>query len=159
MKKIRLEQPSTVILRVTLTLIGLAVLALCVLWVPAVIGTFQPGGYDPILLSLYIPAVPFFIALLQSSKLLSLIDAKRAFSVSSVEAFRAIKACALIICGFFVVTLPYVFYVADKDDAPGVVAIALILAFLSFVIGTFAAVLQKLFQNAVRLKSENDLTV
>ena len=55
--------------------------------------------------------------------------------------------------------MPYVFYLADMDDAPGLVAIGLVIVFASFVIGAFAAVLQKLIQNAVEIKSENDLTV
>ena len=55
--------------------------------------------------------------------------------------------------------MPYVFYVADQDDAPGVVAIGLVIIGASFVIATAAAVFQKLVQNAVDIKSENDLTV
>jgi hypothetical protein len=59
----------------------------------------------------------------------------------------------------FAAGMPYIFNVADKDDAPGVVAMALVIIFASLVIGVFAAVLQKLLQSVVAIKSENDLTV
>lgn len=48
---------------------------------------------------------------------------------------------------------------ADKDDAPGVIVIGLVIIFASIVIGVFAAVLQKLLKEAIDIKLENDLTV
>lgn len=154
-----MKRGSTIFLRGVVIVIGLVVLALCVFGLPYAIGSIEWGGYDPILLGLYVPAVPFFFALHQSLKLLNNIDNNQAFSQVSVNAFRNIKYCALIISGLFVAGMPYIFHVADKDDAPGVVAIGLVIIGTSFVIATSAAVLQKLFQNAVDIKSENDLTV
>jgi hypothetical protein len=55
--------------------------------------------------------------------------------------------------------MPYIVYVADKDDPPGATAIGLVIIVASCVIAVFAAVLQKLLQNAIEIKSENDLTV
>ena len=55
--------------------------------------------------------------------------------------------------------MPFVIYVADKDDAPGAVGIGLVIIFASLIIAVFAAVLQRLLQNAIDIKSENDLTV
>jgi hypothetical protein len=55
--------------------------------------------------------------------------------------------------------MPYIFYVGDRDDAPGAVAIGLVIVGASFVIATFAAVLQKLLESGRKIKSENDLTV
>ena len=49
--------------------------------------------------------------------------------------------------------------VADKDDAPGAVGFGLIFILASIVVATFAAVLQKLVQNGLDMKSENELTV
>jgi hypothetical protein len=49
--------------------------------------------------------------------------------------------------------------VAERDDAPGIILIGLVIIFASMVIGVFAAVLQKLLTNAIEIKSENDLTV
>lgn len=147
------------VLRLTIVLLAVIVLSICFFGLPRVIGTIQMGGYDPILIGLYIPAVPFFFALYQAVKLLGYIDKNQAFSKPSVSAFRSIKYAAASISGLFAAGMPYIFYVADKDDAPGVVAIGLVIIFASFVIMTFAAVMQKLVQNAVDIKSENDLTV
>lgn len=154
-----MKPSSTLFLKSVVGLIGAFVLFLCVYAIPLTIGSIDLNGYDLILLGLYIPAVPFFYALYQSVKLLNNIDKDKAFSLSSVNAFRSIKYCALTISGLFIAGMPRIFYVADKDDAPGVVLLSCVIIFASFVIATFAAVLQKLIQNAVDIKSENDLTV
>lgn len=159
MNKKIIRQGSTFVLKSVIILIGLIVLAICAFLLPVGITTDQTGYYWPILLGLYIPAIPFFYALYQALRLLNLIDKNDAFSEFSVSALKNIKLCALIISGLFSAGMPYIFYAADRDDAPGVVLIGLVIIFSSFVIATFAAVLQKLIQNAVDLKSENDLTV
>lgn len=154
-----MKKSSTIFLKSTVILIATLVLFLCVCAIPRVVGSVDLSGYDPILLGLYIPAIPFFFALYQAMRLLSYIDKNDALSRPSVDAFRNIKYCALVISGLFVAGMPYTFYIADKDDAPGVVAMGCIIIFASFVIATFANVLQKVIQNAVDIKSENDLTV
>ncbi|MDB5176319.1 MAG: hypothetical protein JWM81_1177 [Candidatus Saccharibacteria bacterium] len=150
---------STTILRATILLIGLIVLALCVFALPAGIWSDESGWYGPILIGLYVTAIPFFFALYQALALLSYIDNNDAFSVLSVKAFRHIKYCGIIISLLFAAGMPYVFYVANKDDAPGVAALGFVLVGASAVIAAFAALLQKLIQNAVDIKLENDLTV
>lgn len=147
------------LLKVVILLIGLGVLAICTFLLPAGIANDKTGYYWPILLGLYVPAIPFFFALFQAIKLLGFIDKNQAFSESSVKTLKNIKFCAIIISSLFAVGMPYIFYAADRDDAPGVVLIGLVIIFASGVIATFAAVLQKLIQNAVDLKEENDLTV
>ena len=154
-----MKQSSTFFLKAAVLLIGVIVVSICVFALPRVIGTVSMGGYDPILLGLYIAAIPFFIALYQALKLLSYIDKNKAFSHSSIAAIKKIKYCAVMISLLFIAGSPYIYHVANKDDAPGVVAIAMVITGASFVIATFAAVLQKLFQNAMDIKSENDLTV
>ena len=154
---------STVILRIAIYLIGAAVLTLCVFLLPILIGNELGQGndfdYGPIMLGMYIPAIPFFWALYQGLKLLKLIDENKAFSAAAVQALRKIKQCALIISGLYALGMPYIFYVADKDDAPGVALIGFIIIGASFTVATFAATLQKLLRNAIAIKKENDLTV
>lgn len=157
-----MERGSTVFLRGVVILIGLVVLGLCAIGLPMLIKselTTSDFDYGWIFIGLYVPAIPFFFALYQALKLLDYIDNNQAFSELSVHAFRNIKYCALTISGLFAAGMPYVFYVADRDDAPGVALIGFVIIGASFVIATFAAVLQKLVQNAVDIKSENDLTV
>lgn len=154
-----MKQGSTLFLRGVIVLIGLAVLALCIFALPAGISTDNTGDYRPIFLGLYVPSIPFFFALYQSMKLLSYIDKNQAFTPLSVAAFKYIKYAAISIGALFMAGMPYIFQVADADDAPGVVLVGLVIAGASFVIATFSAVLQKLVQNAVDIKAENDLTV
>lgn len=154
-----MKQGSTLFLRGVIFLIAMAVLALCIFVLPPVISSSGAGDYRPILIGMYIPAIPFFFALYQTLKLLSYIDKKKAFSPLSVKALKDIKQCAIIISILYMAGMPYIVYVADRDDAPGVVGIGFVIIFASCVIAVFAAVLQSLLQNAIAIKSENDLTV
>lgn len=157
--KATIEKSPTIFLRLVVYSLGLVVLGLCLIALPMGLASDNTGYYKPILIGLYIPAIPYFIALYQALKLLDNIDKKQAFSESSVSAFNKIKLCALSISALFLLGSPYVYYAADRDDAPGALLINLVIIFASFVIGVFAAVLEKLVQNAVEIKSENDLTV
>ncbi|HEX8226681.1 MAG TPA: DUF2975 domain-containing protein [Candidatus Saccharimonadales bacterium] len=154
-----MKRGSTILLKSVVVMIGLFVLGLCIFALPAGISSDNTGYYRPLIMGLYVPAIPFFYALYQAIKLLDLIEKNKAFSDTSISALKNIKLCALAISGLFTAGMPYIFMVGDRDDAPGVVAVALVIIFASFVIATFAAVLQKLIQNAVDIKSENDLTV
>ena len=154
-----MSQRSTLFLKVVVVLIGVTVLVLCLFALPIAIISEKAGYYRPLLLGMYVPAFPFFIALYQSLKLLNFIDKKKAFSELSVRALGNIKYCAIAIAALYAAGMPYIIYVAGKDDAPGVTAIGLVIVFASIVIATFAAVLGKLLQEVLDIKSENDLTV
>lgn len=154
-----MNKGSTLFLKLVVCLIGAIVLALCVFALPSGINSDKTGFYSPILMGLYVPAIPFFLALYQSMKLLSAIEKNKVFSKQSVDALKKIKYCAIAISTLFAAGMPYIFYAADRDDAPGVAALGFVIIFASFVIATAAAVFQSLMQKAVDLKSENDLTV
>lgn len=154
-----MKKSSTLFLKGVLVLIGLSALAVGVFALPVGIRGDETGLYRPIAIGLYLPMIPFFYALYQAWKLLTNIDMNKAFSDLSVTALKNIKYCAGIITAAFVVGMPYLFHVGDRDDAPGVIAVALVIIFASFVVAVFAAVLQSLMQSAIDIKSENDLTV
>jgi len=149
---------STLFLKAVICLIGLAVLALCVILLGVSLSG-NAGMYLPILLGMCVTAVPFFFALFQGLLLLNYIDKGTAFSEQSVTAIRNIKLSAGGISICYALAMPYIAYIADKDDAPGAIVIALVFMFAPLVTAVFAAVLQMLLQNAIDLKSENDLTV
>jgi hypothetical protein len=108
---------------------------------------------------MYVSVIPFFVALYQAFKLLSYIDKNQAFSELSIKPLKTIKFCAMTISGLYVVILPFVYLVAELDDAPGLIIIGMVPTFASMVIAVFAAVLQRLLQEAIDIKSENDLIV
>ena len=139
-------------------LIGFAVLAVCVI-IGGVSISGNAGVYLPILLIMGVAAIPFFFGLYQGLLLLSYIEKGTAFSELSVKAIKNIKHCAFTISVLYAAGMPYIIYVADKDDAPGAVVIGLIFIFAPLITSVFAAVFQKLLQSAIDIKSENDLTV
>jgi biotin transporter BioY len=111
------------------------------------------------MIDLYGAALPFYIALYQAFKLLGYIDQNKAFSDTSVQVLKNIKNCAVAISAMFVIGMPLFYLMAERDDAPGIIVIGMIIILASMVIAVFAAVLQKLLNEAIELKSENDLTV
>ena len=151
---------STLFLKLVMILLGLAVLALCVLVLPEGLRhTHNWDGYRPLLLAMYIPVMPFYIALYQGYRILQNIDHNQVFSTSSIAALNTIKNCGIVIGGIYALGLPYIFYVAQMDDAPGVVLLGLVFTFAPLAIAVFAAVIRKQLQKTLAIKSENDLTV
>ena len=153
---------ETLFLKIAVVIIGLpiaAILAYLTYDLITVQKTKEFLLFIPMVVVLYLAAIPYFIALYQTIKLLGYIDWNNAFSQLSVQALNIIKRCAVTINGLFIVDLPFLFHIADVDDAPGIVLFSLIIIFASIVIAVFAAVLQKLLTNALEIKSENDLTI
>jgi hypothetical protein len=160
-----MKRSSTIFLQVVIVLIGIGALAL-MLWEPHLEGRnahatlFEIYFKDPFLAYAYIASISFFMELYQAFKLLGYIGRNEVFSQRSVRALRTIKYCAMALVAFIVGAEAYIFIVQrGKDDIAGGVAIGLGMIFLSAVIGTAAAVFERLLQSAVDIKSENDLTV
>ncbi|HDR7354922.1 DUF2975 domain-containing protein [Bacillus wiedmannii] len=160
-----MKQGSTLFLKTAIILIGIPVFALCIFLIPN-IGNYAAELYPDIayikylvLINLYATAIPFYFALYQAFKLVSYIDKGNAFSKLSVRALKKIKQCAITISVLYVIGMPLFYLVAERDDAPGIIIIGMILIFASMVIAVFAAVLQRLLKDAIDIKSENDLTV
>ncbi|WP_316569396.1 DUF2975 domain-containing protein [Neobacillus sp. YIM B06451] len=158
-----MKRGSTLFLKTAVMVMGIPVLALGIFGLYWLVRNPANPDYAhilyPIVAGMYISVIPFFVALVQAFKLLSYIDRNEAFSQLSVKALRNIKFCAMTISGLYVIVLPFVFMVAELDDAPGLVIIGMVPIFASMVIAVFAAVLQRLLQEAINIKSENDLTV
>ncbi|RIW32015.1 DUF2975 domain-containing protein [Bacillus salacetis] len=156
---------ETLFLKAALVLLGLPILAACVLGLPMVAMEAAEHDYEAltwlyaIFVVMYISAIPYFAALYQSYRLLTYIDKNNAFSDLSVSALKKIKLYAAMISILYAAGLPFFYMMAEIDDAPGVILIGMVIIFASVVIGVFAAVLQKLLRNAIDIKSENDLTI
>ena len=160
-----MKQVSTLFLKATLFVMGGLVLAFCIFAIPAIgngVGVEWPRlAYlkYPILIGGYVSAIPFFVALYQAFQLLNYIDRSVAFSELSVKALRYIKYCGVAMCGIYLAGMPIAFQIAQADDAPGLIILAMLLAAAPVVIAVFAAILQKLTQHALDIQSENELTV
>lgn len=161
-----LKKGSTLLLKVTLIFMGLIVLLIAAFALPGFINgaraefPYAPNAAIGIVIVLYIVILPYLFVLWQSWQILVLIDQNKGFSLFSVAAFRKIKLASLIggvllLIGF----VPLLFPIADEEDAPGLLIYGFLFACIPIVVSVFAAVLEKLFQNAVDMKSENDLTI
>ena len=161
-----MKRGSTLFLKIAVFLMGIPVLALCIFLVPEIAkeaAEYYPEWTYlkyPVLIAVYVTAILFFIVLYQALRLLSYIDKSKAFSELSVRALKYIKYCAIAISILSVVAImPFIYVVAEDDDAPGLIILGMVIALAPTVIAVFAAVLQKLLKEAIGIKSENDLTV
>jgi hypothetical protein len=156
---------ETLFLKLAVIFIGLPILALCVIVLPLIARDAAAGSKEMayvlygILFVMYVSAIPFFMALYQAFALLNLIDRNNAFSELSVKALKNIKHDAAAISILYVLGLPLFYVVGEVDDAPGAILIGMLFAFAPMVVSVFAAVLQKLLQNAIDIKNDNELTI
>jgi hypothetical protein len=158
-----MKRSSILFLRFVLSLIAIGVFAFMV-WFPQAEGRAVNLDLisiytDPFIIYCYIASVPFFIGLYQAFKLLNFIDANKAFSQGAINTIKYIKFASLSLIVFIVLAMFYIRFFAHGDDPAGPTALGIIVTFAIAVIATASAVFQKLLQNAVDLKSENDLTV
>ena len=158
-----MKRSSTIFLQVVIVLIGIGALAL-MFWEPHIEGRnahatlFEIYFKDPFLAYAYIASIPFFVALYQAFKVLGYAGQNKVFSQAAVTALRTIKFCAIAILGFVAVSVIFLPFGDPEDRPPGVV-MRILITFGSIVIATAAAMFERVLQNAVDMKSENDLTV
>jgi hypothetical protein len=158
-----MNKGSTLFLKTVILFIAIGVLA-GMLWFPQTEGRATNLDLisiytDPFIFYMYIASLPFFGALYQAFKLLGYIEQNKAFSQISVNALRNIKNCAIALSVLVAGADAFIILSHGNDDAAGALMVGFVVIFASFVIATAAAVFQKLLQNAVDLKEENDLTV
>lgn len=158
-----MKRGTIISLKLAIFVIGIIMLGLCVIWLPWMAGStaemYPAFAYlkFPVLIGMYITAIPFFAALYQSLKLLRYIESGNAFSELVVISLKHIKHCAMGIIILYIIGL--FFLVSQSALHPGIAIIGLAIIFGAFIIAVFAAVLQELLRNALEMKSENDLTV
>ena len=98
------------------------------------------------------------MALYHASKVLGYAGQNTLFSQQAVKALRTIKHCAFAIIGFVAVSVVFMIF-AEDDDRPAGLFMRILIAFPSIIVATAAAMFERVLQNAVDIKSENDLTV
>lgn len=154
-----LERSSTLFLKLILLVLSLAVLTFCGFLLYQITQSDSLGDYQPILIGVLISTIPFLYVFYQAYNLLNNIDANLSLTDSSVNSLRIIKVCSFLISLMYLMGSPFIFNVAQQDDAPGVVLINIILIMGPFSVGVFTYILQKLLINAIGYKSENELTI
>ena len=115
---------------------------------------------DPFILYGYASSIVFFVALYKAFKLFGYIGQNRVFSLSSLETLKSIKYCAIVLCVLIMIAGLYIKIFHNKEDDPaGFLALCIVATFGSIVVATTAAIFEKILQNAIDMKSENDLTI
>lgn len=160
-----MKRVSTIFLQIVIFLLGLGVFAFLLLE-PQLEGRnvnatqFEIYFKDPFLAYIYLAFVPFFVGLYQGFKLLGYARRDEIFFPHSVRALRIIKYCALITAAFIFGAEIYIFiFIRGTDDVAGGVMMGAFIILMCAIIGTAAAVFERILQNGVALKSENDLTI
>jgi membrane-associated protease RseP (regulator of RpoE activity) len=145
---------STFFLKTVAFLIGVAVLAVCIYWLPQAAirdAKMRPGDYSiyPLLICAYGVCITFSVALYQAYKLLSYININNAFSELSLKSLKVIKKCAftMIIFILFLIVYLRVFAMFTGEDAAGPIALGLIGILVTAIIAAIIDVLQKPIKN------------
>ena len=159
-----MKRISTIFLQAVIVLISIVALAILI-WFPLTEGRATNLDlfsiyFDPFILYGYATSIAFFVALYKTFKLLGYIGQNNVFSSNSVKTLKSIKYCAVVLSILIVTAGLYIKIAHDKEDDPaGFLAICIVTTFVSIVVATAAAIFEKLLQNAVDMKSENDLTI
>ncbi|RYX78660.1 DUF2975 domain-containing protein [bacterium] len=160
-KRLHNMNSSTTVLRLALMCIGLFILGVCIFVLPRELYLELTTDFDYgfLFLIMYVTTLPFYFALYSIARLLTYVDKKMIFTRASVKAIRHVKLCAYSISAVYALGMPYIFTLGDADDAPGIVLLGFMVVLSSFIIATVAGIVQKLVEDALLIKTENDLTV
>lgn len=159
-----MKRVSTLFLQVVVVLIGIVALAILIR-VPLTEGRAVNLDLfsiysDPFILYGYAASIAFFVGLYKAFRLLGYIGQNRVFSSDSVGALKSIKYCAIVLSILIVIAGLYIKIAHHKDDDPaGFLAMCIVTTFASIVVATAAAIFERILQNALDMKSENDLTI
>lgn len=149
-------------------LMGVSVITVCGVLLPELareeaVGKTNPPESTPLLIGAWEISIPIFFALYQVLRLLSYVEKNEAFSSKSVKALQYIKYCGIVYSVLIALSAITVIVwgksIDPSEDVTPVISIGFIFIFTSSIIATFMAVLQRLLQNAIDMKSENDLTI
>jgi hypothetical protein len=157
-----MQRNSTIFLQIVIVFIGIGALAV-MLWEPHVEGanahaTLFQMYFNSFVVYAFISSIPFFAALYHAFKVLGYVRQNKIFSQATVNSLRIIKYCALAIIGFVAVSVIFMIG-GDREDRPAGLFMRILVTFPSIIVATAAAICERILQNAVDIKSENDLTV
>jgi hypothetical protein len=159
-----MKRISTLFLQAVIVLIGIVALAILIRFPltegrAANLDLFSIYS-DPFILYGYAASIAFFVALYKAFKLFGYIGQNKIFSSNSVKTLKSIKYCAIALSILIVIAGLYIRIYHNKDDDPaGFLAICIVTSFVSIVVATAAAIFERILQNAIDMKSENDLTI
>ncbi|MBS5141073.1 MAG: DUF2975 domain-containing protein [Clostridium sp.] len=101
--------------------LGAALFGRCILYLAITDPIKQPCRqyFYPILLAIYLSAVPFFTGLFYGYRFLCQSDSTAQETGAVVQTLRKIKICAITYGILFLLVIPFWIGLAEADDAPG----------------------------------------
>jgi len=159
-----MKRISIIFLQAVIVLIGIVALIILIQF-PLTEGRARNLGMfsiyaDPFILYGYASSIAFFVGLYEAFKLLANIKQNQLFSQNSVRTLKSMKYCTIILGSLIAVAGLFIMIFHNKDDDPaGFLAMCIITTFIATAIATALAVLERILQNAVDMKTENDLTI
>jgi hypothetical protein len=158
-----MKKLNCAILQAGILLVVLSILLLCVFWLPATAEYFAKDAPEyaylkwPLLMGIYVTVIPFLLGSFEGLRLLSLIQREEAFDAKTVLSLRRIKGYAFTVAGLYIVGGFILMNLVDMN--PGISLMGILIILASFMISLFAGVLEELIASALRIKTENELTV
>lgn len=143
--------------------LGAFMLFLCLFVVPSLAGETAASNPEyaawkvPVMVFIYITAVPFFLALHQTLRLCSYVEKREPFSGKSAAALGKIEICAL--CEILLYVAGAALLAGFDLLHPGLLIIILIILLSAGLIALICGVLVGLVRSAVKMKEENELTI
>ncbi|HWK21980.1 MAG TPA: DUF2975 domain-containing protein [Ureibacillus sp.] len=158
-----LKRGSTTFLKFIIFLVGIAVLAVCLYFLPEAArrdSIDRPGDYSlyPLLVFAYGICITFYVALYQIFKLLIYIDKDNAFSEFSFQSLKVIKKCTFTVIFFIFLAIVYLRVLVQftGDDAAGPTSLGLMSILVISIIAAIVDVLQKPIKNFLDSQPKNN---
>ncbi|MCM3723706.1 DUF2975 domain-containing protein [Solibacillus isronensis] len=141
-----MQKLNIIFLRTVIISTGLLVLSLCVFVLPSLAQETAHLNPEvaylqyPILLGMYATAIPFFYALYETLKMITLIERESVFSILLEQGLNYIKYCAYIILVLYISG----FFLLDYTNAlpPLVALIGIVIILITILVATGAAFLK-----------------
>ncbi|MBB6446022.1 DUF2975 domain-containing protein [Bacillus benzoevorans] len=158
----KVKRGSTVFLKAIIFLVGIAVLAVCIYFLPEAArkdAIERPDDYSlyPLLLCAYGVCITFSVALYQIFKLLTFIEKNNTFSELSLQSLKIIKKCTFTVIFFILLAIVYLRVRAQftGDDAAGPISLGLMGILATSIIAAIVDVLQKPIKNILDSQPKN----
>lgn len=105
---------------------------------------------DPLIIYAYFAAIPFYIALYQTYRLLSYIQKK--LYPSAIRSLAIIRYCAITSIGFIAGGETIIFLTSTEPDKAGIFALGIYLSLISAIFAAITKVIEKILQSKIKSK-------
>lgn len=150
-----------------LVIAGIAITLLGLLATPLVLTAFLKSAFfildqglvTAITSCIYLCAVPYLIALFNLKKICRIVVRNNPFTFDTAKALKIISICAFSEIVLFNGCSIYLVYAHDVFLYAMTIMPMIIVTFISLAIGFLGLTLSQLFEQATRIKEENDQTI